>query len=87
MKVRSLRKKQGRLGFSALAVVGVLASLFVATPVSAASTGTGGLFVPATARILDTAAGVGGVSTPMPAGAYRTVKVAGVDGPPARLWT
>lgn len=66
---------------SALALVG---SLLVATPPAQAlnDTGTGGVFVPATGRILDTQAGTGGYSTPMPAGTYRTIKVAGLFGLP-----
>lgn len=38
--------------------------------------------MPATGRILDTKAGTGGFSTPMEAGKYRTIKVAGLAGLP-----
>ncbi|PZF02807.1 hypothetical protein DEJ01_09780 [Curtobacterium sp. MCLR17_040] len=40
------------------------------------------MFTPATGRILDTAKGTGGFSTPMEAGKYRTIKVAGLAGVP-----
>ncbi|WP_295792154.1 hypothetical protein [uncultured Microbacterium sp.] len=70
----------------AAAILGALAlvgSLLVAAPAQALNdTGTGGVFVPATGRILDTQAGTGGYSTPMPAGTYRTIKVAGLFGLP-----
>ncbi|MDQ1742976.1 MAG: hypothetical protein QOE23_1315 [Pseudonocardiales bacterium] len=48
-----------------------------------AATGSAGLFVPATGRLLDTRNGTGGYSTPMPAGAVRTVTAAGRAGIPA----
>ncbi|TDW43153.1 phospholipase A2-like protein [Curtobacterium sp. PhB42] len=65
---------------SAIALVG---SLLVATPAQAINdTGTGGVFVPATGRVLDTKNGVGGYSTPMEAGKYRTIKIAGLAGIP-----
>lgn len=67
-------------------VVGVLAlflSLLVAAPAQAlADTGTGGVFVPASGRVLDTKYNTGGYNTPMPGGAWRTVKVAGNAGIP-----
>lgn len=70
----------------AAAILGALAlvgSLLVATPAQAINdTGTGGVFVPASGRVLDTKAGTGGFSTPMEAGKYRTIKVAGVAGIP-----
>jgi len=47
------------------------------------STGPAGLFVPAAGRLLDTRNGTGGYATPMPAGAVRTVAVAGRAGVPA----
>ncbi|TPG07136.1 hypothetical protein EAH85_10495 [Curtobacterium flaccumfaciens] len=40
------------------------------------------MFTPTTGRILDTAKGTGGFSTPMEAGTYRTIKVAGLAGVP-----
>ncbi|PZE94084.1 hypothetical protein DEI95_05425 [Curtobacterium sp. MCBD17_008] len=40
------------------------------------------MFVPSTGRILDTFKGTGGFSTPMEAGKYRTIKVAGLAGLP-----
>jgi hypothetical protein len=64
----------------ALALIG---SLLVAAPAHAlGDTGTGGVFVPATGRVLDTKAGTGGFNTPMEAGKYRTVKVTGLPGVP-----
>lgn len=48
-----------------------------------ATTGTAGLFVPATGRLLDTRNGTGGYSSPMPAGGVRTVTAAGRAGVPA----
>ena len=64
----------------ALALVG---SLLVATPAQAINdTGTGGVFVPATGRVLDTKNGIGGYSTPMEPSKYRTIKIAGLAGIP-----
>jgi hypothetical protein len=61
----------------------LLGSVLVATPVQALSdTGTGGVFTPASGKVLDTRDGTGGYSTPMAAGSYRTVKVAGVGALP-----
>lgn len=66
--------------FGALALVG---SLLVATPAQAINdTGTGGVFVPASGRVLDTKVGTGGYSTPMEPGSYRTVKITGTAGIP-----
>jgi hypothetical protein len=48
-----------------------------------ASTGTGGLFVPLQARVMDTRSGRGGYSTPTPVNTWRTVPVAGVGGIPS----
>jgi hypothetical protein len=48
-----------------------------------AATGSAGLFVPATGRLLDTRNGTGGFSTPMPAGGVRTVTATGRAGIPA----
>ena len=45
-------------------------------------TGDGGVFVPTTGRILDTANNIG-YNTPMTAGEWRTVKVTGLAGVPA----
>ncbi|WP_148286074.1 hypothetical protein, partial [Curtobacterium sp. B8] len=67
-----------------LAAAALIGSLLWATPPAQAlnDTGTGGVFVPATGRILDTKTGTGGFSTPMEAGTYRTIKVTGVAGLP-----
>lgn len=54
-----------------------------APAVSAAPSGAGGLFVPATGRLLDTRNGTGGYSTPSPAGAWRTIAPLGTNGIPA----
>lgn len=50
--------------------------------VADASTGSAGMFVAATGRLLDTRNGTGGFSTPMPAGTVRTVTAAGAAGIP-----
>jgi hypothetical protein len=77
---RSRRRSIAAATFGALALVG---SLLVANPAQALNnTGTGGVFTAATGRILDTAKGTGGFSTPMEAGKYRTIKVAGLAGVP-----
>jgi hypothetical protein len=72
-------------------VAGVLSSVLPAivlpSPVAAAdttaATGSAGLFVPATGRLLDTRSGTGGYTTPMPANVVRSVPAAGVVGIPA----
>jgi hypothetical protein len=65
-------------------VLALVASFFVVPSANALSdTGDGGLFVPASGRILDTANGTGGYNTAMPAKQWRTIKVAGQAGLPA----
>lgn len=77
---RSRRRSIAAATLGALALVG---SLLVAVPAQALNdTGTGGVFTAATGRILDTAKGIGGFSTPMEAGKYRTIKVTGLAGVP-----
>lgn len=77
---RSRKRSIAAATLGALALVG---SLLVAVPAQALNdTGTGGVFTPATGRILDTAKGTGGFSTPMEAGKYRTIKVTGLAGVP-----
>ncbi|WP_159574009.1 hypothetical protein [Curtobacterium sp. 18060] len=77
---RSRRRSIAAAALGALALVG---SLLVATQAQALNdTGTGGVFTPATGRILDTAKGTGGFSTPMEAGKYRTIQVTGLAGVP-----
>lgn len=77
---RSRRRSIAAATLGALALIG---SLLVATPASALNdTGTGGVFVPTTGRILDTKNNIGGYSTPMPAKTWRTVQVAGLAGLP-----
>jgi len=85
--VRSLlhapRSSKRGIGAAAAVVLALVASLLTITPAQALSdTGTGGVFVPTTGRILDTKNNIGGYSTPMPADTYRTVKVAGLAGIP-----
>lgn len=79
-------RRDSRLRFSgiaATAVLSLLLSLLAAVPAQATvATGTGGLYIPATGRLLDTDTGEGGYSTPMPAGGWRTVQVAGRFGIP-----
>ncbi|WFR66657.1 hypothetical protein P9139_18205 [Curtobacterium flaccumfaciens] len=78
---RSRRRSIVAATLGALALIG---SLLVATPAHALNdTGTGGVFVPASGRILDTRSGTGGYSTPMPAKSWRTVTVAGKAGVPS----
>lgn len=77
---RTRRRSIAAATLGALALVG---SLLVATPAQAINdTGTGGVFVPASGRVLDTKVGTGGFSTPMEAGKYRTIKIAGLAGIP-----
>lgn len=78
------RRLRGRgIVMAAVSAVALIGSLLVANPVQALSdTGTGGVFVPSTGRLLDTNKGTGGYSTPMEAGKYRTIKVAGLAGLP-----
>lgn len=77
---RSRRRSIAAATLGALALIG---SVLVVTPAQALSdTGTGGVFVPATGRILDTKNNVGGYNTPMPAKTWRTVTVAGKAGVP-----
>lgn len=59
-------------------------SLLISSPAAnaASATGTGGVFVPASGRVFDTANGIGGFSTPMPAQTWRTVQIAGTAGIP-----
>lgn len=66
-----------------LSTLALLGSLLAAAPAQALNdTGTGGVFVPTTGRILDTAKNIGGYSTAMPAKAWRSVTVAGNAGVP-----
>ncbi|GGK98758.1 hypothetical protein GCM10009769_16220 [Curtobacterium luteum] len=78
------RVRKRSLAAAVLGALALVGSLLVAAPPAQAlnDTGTGGVFVPATGRILDTQAGTGGYNTPMPAGTYRTIKVAGLFGLP-----
>lgn len=81
--LHSPRSRKRGIGAATALVVALVASLLTITPVQAfTDTGTGGVFVPASGRILDTQSGTGGYSTPMPAGTYRTIKVAGLAGLP-----
>lgn len=77
------RVKKRSIAAATLAALAMIGSLLVATPAQAlGDTGTGGVFTPSTGRILDTAKGTGGFSTPMEAKKYRTIKVAGLAGLP-----
>lgn len=77
------RTRKRSIAAATLGALALIGSLLVATPAQALNdTGTGGVFVPSTGRILDTAKGTGGFSTPMEAGKYRTIKVAGLAGLP-----
>lgn len=64
-------------------LLSLVAAVLVAPSAQAVTdTGEGGIFIPATGRVLDTANNVG-YSTPMTGGAWRTVKIAGLAGIPA----
>lgn len=66
-----------------VAVLALVLSLLTVAPAQALSdTGTGGVFVPASGRVLDTKYNTGGYNTPMSGGAWRTVKIAGNAGIP-----
>lgn len=66
-----------------LGAIALIGSLLAAVPAHALSdTGTGGVFTSASGTLLDTRDGTGGYSTPMPAGSFRTIQVAGVAGLP-----
>jgi RHS repeat-associated protein len=65
-------------------VLGVLVPVAWSSSVSGAATpGTGGVFTPATGRLMDTRNGTGGYSTPMPAGVWRSVVTLGQAGVPS----
>ncbi|WP_152970202.1 hypothetical protein [Frigoribacterium sp. RIT-PI-h] len=67
----------------AAVLLALVASVLVAPGAQAMTdTGDGGVFVPTTGRILDTANNIG-YNTPMTAGEWRTIKVAGLAGVPA----
>ena len=77
------RTRKRSIAAATLGALALVGSLLVATPAQAINdTGTGGVFVPASGRVLDTKVGTGGFSTPMEAGKYRTIKIAGVAGIP-----
>jgi hypothetical protein len=77
------RSRKSSILAASLGALALLGSLLVATPAQALSdTGTGGVFVPTTGRILDTGKNIGGYSTAMPAKTWRSVKVAGNAGVP-----
>ncbi|PZF61821.1 hypothetical protein DEI81_10535 [Curtobacterium sp. MCBD17_013] len=79
---------RGRIGAALAVLIALIAALLVAvTPpapahADATDTGTGGRFVAASGRILDTRSGTGGYSTAMPAGGYRSIQVGGKAGVP-----
>ncbi|MDD1386897.1 hypothetical protein [Curtobacterium poinsettiae] len=77
------RTRRHSIAAATLGALALVGSLLVATPAQALSdTGTGGVFVPASGRVLDTKVGTGGFSTPMEANKFRTIKIAGVAGIP-----
>lgn len=67
---------------AAAVLLGLTVSLLGVPAQAVTMTGTGGVFVPLTGRILDTTTGVGGFTTPMPAEEWRTIQVAGEVGLP-----
>lgn len=86
--MRRRRLRTALLATAALAAASLVAVApapgppVVAVADTAAATGSAGLFVPATGRLLDTRNGTGGYSTPMAANVVRTVAAAGVAGIP-----
>lgn len=77
------RQRKRSIAAATLSALAILGSLLVATPAQALNdTGTGGVFVPATGRFLDTGRNIGGFDTPMPAKGWRTVQVTGKNGVP-----
>ncbi|MBT1671828.1 hypothetical protein [Curtobacterium flaccumfaciens] len=77
------RPRRRSIAAATLGALALAGSLLVAMPAQAINdTGTGGVFVPASGRALDTLKGTGGYSTPMPANTWRTVKIAGLPGIP-----
>lgn len=81
--LHSPRQRRRSIAAATLGALAILGSLLVATPAQALSdTGTGGVFVPATGRFLDTAKNIGGYDTPMPAKGWRTIQVTGKNGVP-----
>ncbi|MFC4244951.1 hypothetical protein ACFOYW_16370 [Gryllotalpicola reticulitermitis] len=68
---------------AALVAVGPSVAHPEAARATVSTTGSAGLFVPASGSLLNTTNGTGGYSTPMPAGTARTVPVAGVAGLPS----
>jgi RHS repeat-associated protein len=84
--VLSMKKSVSWL-FATVAVGGMIAAglTVAAAPAHAdvVATGTGGQYVATTSRIMDTRNGTGGYSTAMPAGTWRKVQIAGVNGLPS----
>ncbi|WFR67920.1 hypothetical protein P9139_05950 [Curtobacterium flaccumfaciens] len=81
--LHSPRSRSRSIAAATLGALALIGSLLVATPAQALNdTGTGGVFMPASGRILDTKNNIGGYSTPMPAKAWRTVQVTGKAGLP-----
>lgn len=83
LSLRTPRSRGRSIAAATLGALALLGSVLVAVPAHALSdTGTGGVFTPAAGKILDTRDGTGGFSTPMPAGSWRTVQIAGRGGLP-----
>lgn len=81
--LHSSRSGNRSLFAAVVAVLALFLSLLTVAPAQALSdTGTGGVFVPASGRVLDTKYNTGGYNTPMSGGAWRTVKIAGNAGIP-----
>ncbi|MDN4648531.1 hypothetical protein [Curtobacterium sp. PsM8] len=77
------RTRARSIAAATLGALALISSVLVATPAQALSdTGTGGVFVPSTGRILDTKNSIGGYNTPMPAKTWRTITVSGKAGVP-----
>lgn len=86
-KFKNVPKGSRRLQSLAVTFIMILWGfvIVIASPTVAANpvTGTGGMFVAAQGRVLDTRSGIGGYTTPMTPGLWRSVQIGGVAGVPA----
>ncbi len=87
--MRRIRLRTAVLASLALVVSGVVMVAptpghpAVAVADTSTASGTAGVFVPATGRLLDTRSGAGGYATPMPANTVRTVAAGGLASIPS----
>jgi hypothetical protein len=77
------RSRTRAVAIAATAAIALFAGLLAAVPAQALSdTGTGGVFTPASGKVLDTRDGTGGYTTPFTANQWRSISIAGVAGLP-----